>query len=62
MRFSCFDVQVLKQRISWLEATNEDLRRELHEYHNRSNVADHYEGEVQVSYRLLLVSDFLNII
>ncbi|KAH7671958.1 Plus-end-directed kinesin ATPase protein [Dioscorea alata] len=44
---SSHEIQVLKQRISWLEATNEDLRRELHEYHNRSNVADHYEGEVQ---------------
>ena len=62
MCFACFDVQVLKERISWLEATNEDLKRELREYHNRSNVADHYESEVQVSYRLLSVSDFLHLI
>ncbi|KAJ0984358.1 hypothetical protein J5N97_002714 [Dioscorea zingiberensis] len=44
---SSHEIQVLKERISWLEATNEDLRRELHEYHNRSNVIDHYESDVQ---------------
>jgi len=28
-------VQVLKERIAWLEATNEHLYRELHEYRSR---------------------------
>ncbi|XP_047157412.1 kinesin-like protein KIN-4A isoform X1 [Vigna umbellata] len=29
------EVRVLKERIAWLEATNEDLYRELHEYRSR---------------------------
>ncbi|KAL1345041.1 hypothetical protein HN51_053078 [Arachis hypogaea] len=32
------EVQVLKERIAWLEATNEDLCRELHEYRSRCSV------------------------
>ncbi|XP_050128832.1 kinesin-like protein KIN-4A isoform X1 [Malus sylvestris] len=31
------EVQVLKERITWLEAANEDLCRELHEYRSRCN-------------------------
>ncbi|KAJ0989488.1 hypothetical protein J5N97_007844 [Dioscorea zingiberensis] len=43
------EVHVLKERISWLEATNEDLRRELHEYRHRLGLADHYESEAQLA-------------
>lgn len=32
---AAFLVQVLKERIAWLESTNEDLYRELHEYRSR---------------------------
>ncbi|XP_058080268.1 kinesin-like protein KIN-4A isoform X2 [Magnolia sinica] len=43
------EVQVLKERVSWLEATNEDLCRELHEYRSRcppleNSGADTQEG------------------
>lgn len=41
------EVQVLKERISWLEATNEDLCRELDEYRNQSTFCDPTETEVQ---------------
>ncbi|CAJ2675396.1 unnamed protein product [Trifolium pratense] len=45
------EVQVLKERISWLEAANEDLCRELHEYRSRGSVAvqsdkDAYDGSL----------------
>ncbi|KAH7659921.1 Plus-end-directed kinesin ATPase protein [Dioscorea alata] len=44
------EVQVLKERISWLESTNEDLRRELHEYRHQLGLADeHYENEAQLA-------------
>lgn len=32
---AAFLVQVLKERIAWLESTNEDLYRELHKYRSR---------------------------
>ncbi|XP_050291792.1 kinesin-like protein KIN-4A isoform X1 [Quercus robur] len=35
------EVQVLKDRIAWLEATNGDLCRELHEYRSRCGVIQH---------------------
>ncbi|KAG2666298.1 hypothetical protein I3760_15G051800 [Carya illinoinensis] len=41
------EVQVLKERIAWLEAANEDLCRELHEYRSRCPVAGQYETDVQ---------------
>ncbi|AES59395.1 putative plus-end-directed kinesin ATPase [Medicago truncatula] len=45
------EVQVLKERISWLEAANEDLCRELHEYRSRCSGAvqsekDAYDGSM----------------
>ncbi|CAI8583998.1 unnamed protein product [Vicia faba] len=45
------EVQVLKERISWLEAANEDLCRELHEYRSRCSVVaqsekDAYDGSM----------------
>ncbi|KAJ4714826.1 Kinesin-like protein [Melia azedarach] len=41
------EVQVLKERIAWLEATNEDLCRELHEYRSRRAVVEHCEANIQ---------------
>ncbi|KAJ8772897.1 hypothetical protein K2173_028074 [Erythroxylum novogranatense] len=41
------EVQVLKERISWLEANNEDLCRELHEYRSRCTSVEHCETDVQ---------------
>ncbi|XP_073223256.1 kinesin-like protein KIN-4A isoform X2 [Cicer arietinum] len=42
------EVQVLKERISWLEAANEDLCRELHEHRSRFSVGekDAYDGSM----------------
>ncbi|XP_050205235.1 kinesin-like protein KIN-4A isoform X2 [Mercurialis annua] len=37
------EVQVLKERIAWLEVTNEDLSRELHEYRSRRAVVEQCE-------------------
>lgn len=34
-------IQMLKERIAWLEATNEDLCRQLHEYQSRCGVPEH---------------------
>ncbi|KAG5018388.1 hypothetical protein JHK87_014243 [Glycine soja] len=34
------EVQVLKERITWLEAANEDLCRELHEYRSRCPIVE----------------------
>ncbi|CAN1274174.1 Kinesin-like protein KIN-4A [Linum perenne] len=43
------EVQVLKERIAWLEATNEDLCRELHEYRSRCAAGDPREIDAQDS-------------
>ncbi|CAJ1973418.1 unnamed protein product [Sphenostylis stenocarpa] len=39
------EVQVLKERIAWLEAANEDLCRELHEYRSRCSIVEPGERE-----------------
>nr|KYP42307.1 Chromosome-associated kinesin KIF4A [Cajanus cajan] len=39
------EVQVLKERIAWLEAANEDLCRELHEYRSRCSMVEQSERE-----------------
>ncbi|KAL2654964.1 hypothetical protein AAZV13_04G038500 [Glycine max] len=39
------EVQVLKERIAWLEAANEDLCRELHEYRSRCSIVEQSERE-----------------
>ncbi|XP_047154462.1 kinesin-like protein KIN-4A isoform X1 [Vigna umbellata] len=39
------EIQVLKERISWLEAANEDLRCELHEYRSRCSVVEQFEKD-----------------
>lgn len=41
------EMQVLKERISWLEAANEDLCRELHEYRNKCTIVDPCEKDAQ---------------
>ncbi|KAJ6834158.1 kinesin-like protein KIN-4A [Iris pallida] len=41
------EVQVLKEKIAWLEATNEDLCRELFEYRNPNDPSDLCETDVQ---------------
>ncbi|CAL9065021.1 unnamed protein product, partial [Musa banksii] len=40
------EVQTLKERISWLEATNEDLCRKLCEYHGQQ-ASEHFERDFQ---------------
>ncbi|KAG4934359.1 hypothetical protein JHK87_048361 [Glycine soja] len=40
------EVQVLKERIAWLEAANEDLRCELHEYRSRCSTVEQCEKDV----------------
>ncbi|XP_059634210.1 kinesin-like protein KIN-4A isoform X2 [Cornus florida] len=42
------EVQVLKERIAWLEATNEDLCRELHEYRSKCAATEQCEMDDQV--------------
>ncbi|XP_042487988.1 kinesin-like protein KIN-4A isoform X2 [Macadamia integrifolia] len=41
------EVQVLKERIAWLEATNEDLSRELHEHRSRCGIIEQCEVDAQ---------------
>ncbi|KAK9271250.1 hypothetical protein L1049_026840 [Liquidambar formosana] len=53
------DVQVLKERIAWLEATNEDLCRELHEYRSRCTVVRQCETDAQDGSNCSVKSDGL---
>ncbi|XP_043714272.1 kinesin-like protein KIN-4A isoform X2 [Telopea speciosissima] len=39
------EVQVLKERIAWLEAANEDLSRELHEHRSRCGTTEQCEAD-----------------
>lgn len=39
---------MLKDKIAWLEATNEELNRELNEYRRRGSSTEQYETEVKV--------------
>uniref|UniRef100_A0A6N2LX05 RRM domain-containing protein n=1 Tax=Salix viminalis TaxID=40686 RepID=A0A6N2LX05_SALVM len=41
------EVQVLKERIAWLEAANEDLCRELHDYRSRYTAVEQRETDAQ---------------
>ncbi|KAI9399622.1 hypothetical protein POPTR_002G123500v4 [Populus trichocarpa] len=41
------EVQVLKERIAWLEAANEDLCRELHDYRSRCTAVEQRETDAQ---------------
>nr|XP_043615311.1 kinesin-like protein KIN-4A [Erigeron canadensis]XP_043615312.1 kinesin-like protein KIN-4A [Erigeron canadensis] len=42
------ELQVLRERIAWLEATNQDLCRELHVYRSRGIAIDHSEMDTKV--------------
>ncbi|TYH72038.1 hypothetical protein ES332_D05G226100v1 [Gossypium tomentosum] len=41
------EVQVLKERIAWLEAANEDLCQELQEFRSRCTIVDQHETDAQ---------------
>lgn len=43
------EIQVLKDRISWLEANNEELSRELHEYRKRGSGTEQCGAEVKAN-------------
>ncbi|WOL17333.1 kinesin-like protein KIN-4A isoform X2 [Canna indica] len=43
------EIQALKEKVSWLEATNEDLCRELYEYRSHSVQNDHFAIDNQKS-------------
>lgn len=43
------ELQVLKDRISWLEANNEELSRELHEYRRRGSGTEQCGAEVKAN-------------
>lgn len=51
------EVQVLKERIAWLEAANEDLCRELHEYRSRCTAVEQRETDAQDGSTCYLKSD-----
>ncbi|CAA0819611.1 Kinesin-like protein FRA1, partial [Striga hermonthica] len=41
------EIQVLKSRIAWLEATNEELSRELHKFRNVNGCMKQHEAEIK---------------
>lgn len=41
-------MQVLKDRVAWLEATNEELCRELNEFRTRGGAIEQYEANIKV--------------
>ncbi|KVI06712.1 hypothetical protein Ccrd_014933 [Cynara cardunculus var. scolymus] len=47
---SSVELQVLRERIAWLEATNQDLCRELHIYRSRGIAIDHSEMNTKVDH------------
>ncbi|KAI4337005.1 hypothetical protein L6164_015467 [Bauhinia variegata] len=53
------EVQVLKERIAWLEAANEDLCRELHEYRSRCFVVEQREKDAHDVRTCLVKTDGL---
>ncbi|PON94237.1 Kinesin-like protein [Trema orientale] len=56
---SADEIQVLKERIVWLEAANEDLCRELHEYRSKCPVIEHRERDAQDGTTCLVRSESL---
>ncbi|PIN09886.1 Kinesin-like protein [Handroanthus impetiginosus] len=42
------EIQMLKDRIAWLEATNEELCRELNEFRSRGGAIERYEANTKV--------------
>ncbi|RDY01938.1 Kinesin-like protein KIN-4A [Mucuna pruriens] len=53
------EVRVLKERIAWLEATNEDLYRELHEYRSRCAFVERCEIDEPDGHIYLMKTDGL---
>ncbi|TKY55686.1 Kinesin protein FRA1 [Spatholobus suberectus] len=53
------EVRVLKERIAWLEATNEDLYRELHEYRSRCAFVERCEIDEPDGHIYLMQTDGL---
>ncbi|KAF5189561.1 Kinesin-like protein kin-4a, partial [Thalictrum thalictroides] len=53
------EVQVLKERIAWLEANNANLCRELHEYRSRCSAVDQCETDSQEDGNCFMKSDGL---
>ncbi|XP_039049950.1 kinesin-like protein KIN-4A isoform X1 [Hibiscus syriacus] len=53
------EVQVLKERIAWLEAANEDLFQELQEFRSRCTIVDNRETDAQESSPCSIKSDGL---
>ncbi|KAJ9170656.1 hypothetical protein P3X46_018748 [Hevea brasiliensis] len=53
------EVQVLKERIAWLEATNDELSRELHEYCSHCAVVEQCEIDSQEGHAYSSKSDRL---
>ncbi|OIS97045.1 kinesin-like protein kin-4a [Nicotiana attenuata] len=46
------EIQVLKDKIAWLEANNEELSRQLNEYRRRGSSTEKYETEVKSEMKL----------
>ncbi|KAG4933469.1 hypothetical protein JHK87_047471 [Glycine soja] len=53
------EVRVLKERIAWLESTNEDLYRELHEYRSRCAFVERCEIDEPDGHIILMKTDGL---
>ncbi|KAG9145978.1 hypothetical protein Leryth_015617 [Lithospermum erythrorhizon] len=53
------EIQVLKDRIACLEATNEELCRELHVYRSRCNVGENFETCTKIACNLSLKGEGL---
>ncbi|CAL9161910.1 unnamed protein product [Musa hybrid cultivar] len=53
------EIQALKEKVSWLEATNEDLCRELYEYRSQSSQNEHFDIDSQKSGMFFLKAEGL---
>ncbi|KAK6160661.1 hypothetical protein DH2020_004042 [Rehmannia glutinosa] len=53
------EIQGLKDRIAWLEATNEELCREVNEFRNRGGAIEHYEANTKVGESVTMKSEGL---
>lgn len=53
------EIQVLRERIAWLEANNEELCRELHEYRSRCSVTEQCETNAKLAGSFSLKSEGL---
>ncbi|XP_027093252.1 kinesin-like protein KIN-4A isoform X2 [Coffea arabica] len=53
------EIQVLRERVAWLEANNEELCRELHEYRSRCPVTEQCETNAKLASSFSLKSEGL---